>query len=400
MNVAVVLEYRFSRTPDGAVWTHTMFSYSFWTRYLTVFDHVKIVARIQDVPSVPDGWKRVDGECVACCAIPYYVGPRQYVLVMRQVRRAVREAVTDGDAVIVRLSSAIASPLLSMLRTTGHPYGAEVVGDPYDVFAPGAVKHPLRFFFRSHFSAQLRAQCAGACAVAYVTEQALQRRYPVQSAAFSTHYSSIELPCNVFKSARRATRDKEHVTRLVTVGSLAQLYKAPDVLIDAVGMCIRQGLNLELVIVGDGKHRLELEDRAKQNAIAQRVHFVGQLAAGDAVYAQLDQADLFIMPSRTEGLPRAMIEAMARGLPCIGTTVGGIPELLPPEDVVPPGDARALAQKIAQVVGDPVRMDRMAARNRNKAQDYRDEVLSSRRLAFYQYVRHTTEAWLRMEQQA
>jgi glycosyltransferase involved in cell wall biosynthesis len=111
------------------------------------------------------------------------------------------------------------------------------------------------------------------------------------------------------------------------------------------------------------------------------------------VRAALDHADLFVLPSRTEGLPRAMIEAMARALPCIGSTVGGIPELLPPEDLVPPGDAAALARKIREVVCDPDRMARMSARNLEQARQYREDALSGRRIAFYQRVREVTEAW-------
>jgi glycosyltransferase involved in cell wall biosynthesis len=125
-----------------------------------------------------------------------------------------------------------------------------------------------------------------------------------------------------------------------------------------------------------------------------RTLFLGELPAGEAVRAELDRADLFVLPSRTEGLPRAMLEAMARALPCLGSTVGGIPELLPPEDMVSPGDVTALARKIREVLADPPRMSRMSARNLEKAQAYREEILQERRVAFYQHVKEKTEAWL------
>jgi glycosyltransferase involved in cell wall biosynthesis len=83
---------------------------------------------------------------------------------------------------------------------------------------------------------------------------------------------------------------------------------------------------------------------------------------------------------------------MARGLPCIGTTVGGIPELLPPEDLVPPNDPYALAAKIKEVLRSPERMARMSMRNLQKAQEYREEVLQARRRAFYQAVKEITRS--------
>ena len=185
--------------------------------------------------------------------------------------------------------------------------------------------------------------------------------------------------------------------RLVIVGTLAQMYKAPDVLIDALALCVGRGMDLSLTLVGDGKHRSELEAHAARAGVDRRVTFTGKISAGQAVREQLDRADLFVLPSRQEGLPRAMIEAMARGLPCIGSAVGGIPELLPDEDLVPPGDAEALANKIAEVLSDPARMTRSAARNLEKARTYHNDVLRARRIEFYTYVKETTEAWLQQQ---
>lgn len=396
MNVIVMLEHHFWQTPDRAVWTQTMFPYSFWLRYLDVFDQVKVVARMGEVREIPPNWKRADGEGVTFAPVPDYTGPLQYLFRARQVKQAVRNALNGTDAVILRVGSQLANDLEPLLRHSDHPYGVEVVADPYDVFAPGSVKHPLRFFFRWMFTRRLQEQCYGACAAAYVTERALQQRYPPANDAFSTHYSSVELPDRAFVPFPRSLKGMHPLT-LITVGTQDQLYKAPDVLIDAVATCIEGGLDLKLVLVGDGKHRGELEAQAAKLNLGERVCFLGNLPAGEAVRTQFDRADLFVLPSHQEGLPRAMIEAMARALPCIGSTVGGIPELLPPEDMVPPGNVAALAGKIREVVSHPERMTRMSARNWEKAKDYREEVLRDRRIAFYCHVRDTTEAWLKQK---
>jgi glycosyltransferase involved in cell wall biosynthesis len=75
--------------------------------------------------------------------------------------------------------------------------------------------------------------------------------------------------------------------------------------------------------------------------------------------------------------------------------VGGIPELLPSEDLVPPGDVTALASKIREVATNPERMAQMSARNLEKAKDYTDQVLCEQRNEFYRYVREMTQAWLK-----
>lgn len=394
MKVVVALEHRFSRTPDGDVWTQSPFFYPFWQRYLEVFEHVSVVARILNVSSVSAQWRQANGEGVTFIPVPYYVGPWQYLSKSPQVKQVIRRSVTPEDAVIMRVSSQIADCLEPLLRQLGHPYGLEVVADPYDAFAPGSIKHILRPIFRWWFPRRLRRQCQMACATSYVTEFALQQRYPPASRAWTTHYSSVELPETAFVTRSRTIHAENTVRRVIMVGTLAQLYKAPDILIHAIARCIQTGLNLKLTIVGDGQHQPELEALTAQLGMTEYIEFRGRLPAGDAIIRELDQADLFVLPSYQEGLPRAMVEAMARGLPCIGSTVGGFPELLQEDEMVPPGDAIALATKIQAVISDPQRMTAMSKRNLDRAQDYSNIKLSQKRTEFYQAVRQITTDWI------
>src|SRR6202161_2282263 len=118
-----------------------------------------------------------------------------------------------------------------------------------------------------------------------------------------------------------------------------------------------------------------METLARELSIERSVHFLGQLGFGLPVCDFLDSVDLFVMPSRAEGLPRALVEAMARGCPCIGSSVGGIPELLAPEDLVPRNDPEALAQKIMEVTSDPARMKEMSQRNLARTKQFDPEIL-------------------------
>ena len=396
MQLIVAVEGRFDRTPDGAVWTDATFMHSFWTRYLNVFDDVTVVARVRDVATAPARALRADGAGVSFAALPHYIGPLQYLRSRPQINRICGALAAGTEAVILRVPSVL-GVTLARAMPVNRPYAVEVVGDPYDVFAPGSSRHPLRMFFRWWFVRQLKEQCRAACAAAYVTEAALQKRYPIRHDAYSTHYSSIQLEAAACVAAPRTIIRSKSCFSLITVATLAQLYKAPDVLIRAVHRCTQQGLDLNLTIVGDGRCRSDLELLCRELDLGACVKFVGQLPAGEAIRAQLDAADVFVLPSHTEGLPRAMIEAMARALPCIGSTAGGIPELLPAADMVPPGDVDALARKIQEVVTNPLRMSEMSARNLEKARQYRDDMLGARRLAFYRHVHAQTEAWARSQ---
>jgi glycosyltransferase involved in cell wall biosynthesis len=171
------------------------------------------------------------------------------------------------------------------------------------------------------------------------------------------------------------------------------MYKAPDVLLEALDLAIRKGANLELTWIGDGKHRPELEAWAKRRGLESHVRFLGHLPPGDIIRNELDAADLFVLVSRTEGLPRALIEAMARGLPCVGSNAGGIADLLSPAERVPIGAAAPLTDKIIEVLGDPDRLARLSRENLLKARAYHTAVLQPRRRKFYEAVRDATLRW-------
>ena len=395
MNVTVTLEHRFDLAVDGSVWTSGQGSYEFLQRYLEVFDSVTVVARIQRVSQISSGWIRADGERVSFVQVPYYLGPWQYLRRVLQIKRLLGNVARSSEAAILHAPSMLTNHLVEAFTDRQHPYALEVVSDPWDTFAPGVIRHPLRAYFRARFSRDLKRQCKDSFATAYVTREALRCRYPSRPDAFWASYSDVELGGEAFALNPRAGYPAGRPIRLIMVGSLAQLYKAPDVLLDAVEICTRQGLDLRLVLVGDGKYRPYLERRVACLGLGERVRFAGALAPGKEVRAELDEADLFILPSRTEGLPRAMIEAMARALPCIGSTVGGIPELLLEEDMVPAGVAMALAQKIMEVVRKPIRLASMSRRNLSHSRQYHETILRKSRSQFYEYVRAKTAEWLK-----
>ena len=408
MNVVVSLEHRFECTPDGTVWTQAAFAYPFWTRYLEVFDTVRVLARVREVPSAPKDYVRADGEQVRFAAMPYYLGAWQYVQRLFAIRLAAHRAVESEDAVIMRVPSLLANCLYPVLRSTKRPYGVEVVGDPWDVFAPGTVRHPFRPLIRRYLYSHLRRQCRTAGAAGYVTDRALQVRYPVGGIIDSVvaprqgpgldrwrqssyAVSDVELPDRGFASEVPPLNGPPF--RLITVGSLAQLYKGTDVLLHALAQNARDGIEFQLTVIGDGRFRPFLQNLAFDLGIQDRVRFLGQLPAGERVRTELDNADLFILPSRTEGLPRALIEAMARGLPCLASKVGGIPELLPWEDLVPPGNVNALSTRMSEVLLDSARRRRMAVRNLERARDFHDDVLRAKRVAFFRDLREQTLDW-------
>jgi glycosyltransferase involved in cell wall biosynthesis len=388
MRVVVVLEHRFRSTPDGRVWTDGPFASSFFARYLDQFEHVEVVARVQPISEPSPAWLRADCDRVTFAPVPYYVGPREYLTHRQAVTAAIKLALQGDNAVVLRAPGQLANVAAQSLIRGRHPYGAEIVGDPYDAFVPGVGQSSLRPLFRWQQTRALKRLCRNAASIAYVTASALQRRYPPAVEAFSTHYSSVELPDEAFVSEPPEPGASGPV-RLITVGFMEHLYKGQDVLLRALAICRRAGLDFTLTLVGDGSKRTCLEDLADSLRLGEAVRFAGQLPSGAAVRQQLDQADIFVLPSRQEGVPRAMIEAMARGLPCLGSSVGGIPELLPESAMAAPDDATALTALIRKSVSPKVRR-LYAAQNLVAARAYGDRELQGSRRAFYKQITRQT----------
>ncbi len=401
MNVAIAVESRFIRTPDGAVWSFGWLDGTFWERYLDVFDGVKVIARVTDASEPPPTAKRADAKQVFYAGFPYYVGPWQYAAGYFRLKGAARRVVGENEALILRVPGAIGSLLGKVAVARGRPFAVEVVGDPQNVFTDG-VRSIVAPIARTVATRSLRRECQHACAVAYVSAQSLSARYPPNPTAFVTEYSSIDLRDEAFAHNPKSFQDRPNPLKMVHVGSFQQLYKAQDVLIlalkaatDTLAREHPDATAPTLTFVGDGKHRAELEGLTRQTGLEQQVRFAGHLPAGGAVRRELDQADLFVMPSRTEGLPRAMIEAMARGLPCLGTKVGGIPELLEPQQLVEANDVEGLAETIAKLAVDPAELSRLSAANFEKAKEYHATILQPRRVAFQEVLRDRMCDWAR-----
>ncbi len=107
------------------------------------------------------------------------------------------------------------------------------------------------------------------------------------------------------------------------------------------------------LMVGGGRRQEEMQQLAASLGLAQRVHFLGNRRD---VPDLLGAMDLFVLPSHSEGVSLAVLEAMAAGLPVIVSAVGGLPEIVRHEEtglLIPPKDSEALAQSLARVLENP-----------------------------------------------
>jgi glycosyltransferase involved in cell wall biosynthesis len=158
---------------------------------------------------------------------------------------------------------------------------------------------------------------------------------------------------------RRSYADRAEFT-LVFAGRLDP-QKDPRTLLAALALLAPAsgGERLRARFLGDGPQRAELEGEARSLGIAGRALFAGRVADVDR---HLAEGDAFVLPSRSEGVSNALLEAMAHGLPCIATDIPGNRDLIRDREnglLVAPGDAEALAAAIRELVADPALRERL-----------------------------------------
>jgi glycosyltransferase involved in cell wall biosynthesis len=170
-----------------------------------------------------------------------------------------------------------------------------------------------------------------------------------------------------------------------SVGRLDQV-KGHSYLLDAFTMVAPRFADLCLVLVGDGELLPELRSRTQDAALTDRVLFLGWR---EDVPALLHALDVFVFPSLSEGMGRALVEAMAAGLPIVATRVCSIPEVLADGEaglLVEPASAPALAQGIERLLRDPELRGRLAKAARERARGYSIEAMLQKIEVVYRSV--------------
>ena len=209
---------------------------------------------------------------------------------------------------------------------------------------------------RAHSGAQRalkRRELAGADAVTAVCEAVaatLVSDYGVDRARVRVEPNGAELPDLDAETPEartlRAQFGASAARPLLVCAARLEEQKGQDVLLEAGALLRARGLDCTLALAGDGSQRAALEARAAALGIADRVRFLGQI---ETIGPLLLAADAVVLPSRWEGLPLALLEALARARPVVASAVGGIPEVITTEEhgiLVPPGDAAALAAAV------------------------------------------------------
>jgi colanic acid/amylovoran biosynthesis glycosyltransferase len=170
--------------------------------------------------------------------------------------------------------------------------------------------------------------------------------------------------------AASSSANQFHPLRLVCTGRMVAA-KGHRILLEALASLAAENVDFSCTLIGDGPERRSLEALSDRLGIATHVRFLGAMAHQPTL-AEVAQSDVFVLASFAEGLPVALMEAMALGVPCVSTTVAAIPELIDSSEnglLVPPANPQVLGDALKQLANDAVLRTRFGQKAREIVED-------------------------------
>ncbi len=362
----------------NGVYCSTTLTDSFFQRYFSVVDKLIVADRVY---SIDKTYKEAHQEPITIDNVeiegfPNLSSIRGITVEYSKAKRRIDEFIEVSDLIFVR------GGILGILgaesaRKHNKPYLIESAGCAWDEYWNYSISGKILAPYMEHMA---RKTTKNASHVVYVTEKWLQKRYPTNG---ESTYAS-----NVMLAAIDEEALKERLNRLSdfdgknlkigTTGGIGNKAKGQHFVIEAIAR-LRGKYNITYELVGGGNDTY-LKETARKLNVSDNVVFKGQLTH-EEVLAWLDSLDLYIQPSMQEGLPRSLIEAMSRACPAVGSTTGGIPELLLDEAVFKRGNVDSLINTLSHIIDCDLVYH--AKRNFEKSKEYQIDIINERRSQMY-----------------
>lgn len=363
-------------------------------RYFKVADQLELVIRTRDV-NEKTGLKKMGKisnpnihvtECPNLSSVNGLLGNQ------KKAKIIIENSIRQADLVFIRVPSVIGNLSIDIARKLKKKYLVEVVGCPWDAYWNYSLKGKIVAPFATYI---MKKRVKNAPFVLYVTNKFLQGRYPTKGRQINCSNVELAEADNEILAARIEKINNYSSTSVYKIGTAAGLdvlYKGQQYIIQAIAELKKKGItNIEYELIGGGTGSY-LKKLARELDVEDQVKILGQMPH-DEVFSWLDGLDIYAQPSRQEGLPRSVIEAMSRALPCIGARTAGIPELLNGECIFS-NSSREISEIcliLSNMVHSSNKMKKYAEENFVESKKYARKTLVNRRTHFFVAYKNAVE---------
>lgn len=368
-----VHDHRFPRVKNEYYFSYG-FDGEFFKRYLSIFNKMAVIGRETDLKlSLKDKTDKVQLD------IDFVTIRDLKQLRYKEIRTVINQKIKNCDYLVIRVPSILGLYAAWKARKYKKPYLIEVVGCPWDAIAN---KGPTKILPALAIKYLTQKVIRSAKYVVYVTEEFLERRYPTTGKYIACSNVTLNSVTEDDLSKRLESINITTINSKVVIGTCATvdvIYKGQQDVIIALARLKKEGYNIEYQLVGGGDTSY-LKSVAEKYGVIDQVKFVGPLKHDD-VFGWLEQIDIYVHPSKQEGLSRAIIEAMSKGCPVFGADAGGIHELIDEEYVFDKGNVQQICD-IYKTFSTEI-MKEQAVKNHENSKRYLKSVLYKRRDDFF-----------------
>jgi glycosyltransferase involved in cell wall biosynthesis len=356
-------------------------------RYSFLGEQVSFLMRFNMLESTKTStYSKLDHQGFSFIPIPNFKSIRTYFPNRRIARKIIESAVAEHDIVVARLPSSAGTIAVKSAIRQKKPVLIELVACVYDALWNYDWRGKIISCYKLFVYKRIIRNSSH---ILYVTQHFLQRRYP--STGNTVGCSDVEIPpsdqSKLKKRIEKIGLSGEPIV-LGTIGALNVGYKGQKDLIKTIGILKRKGKSFKYRLVGQGDPSV-IKKYVRKNKVEKEVEIIGPLPH-DQVFEFLENLDVYIQPSRVEGLPRAVVEAMSVACPCLGSDAGGIPELIGDYNIFKKGNILQMQHKLESI--NKSWMLEQAEKNFEKAKSFQTDILGSKRKEFYKQFLGTIES--------
>lgn len=361
--------------------TNEMFS-----RYFSVVDQLIIVVRTFKTEQTYEemNMRPLTLRNIKVVEVNNFNTIKGFLVDKKQFERKIARYVNEADMIFARMPSNTSNSVLKIACRLNKMYLVEVGGCAWDSYwnhgLLGKLVAPLMYY-------EERKYVARAAYATYVTKRFLQRRYP--SNAMSSNCSNVYLMkmADVVLEHRLKKIDKMDMKKVVfgqAVNSIDVKYKGEHLILEVMGRLKKKGIYIEFQVVGPGTGEF-LKNEARKHGVLEQLSLVGTLTK-EEMFNWYKSIDVYVQPSKQEGLPRSVIEAMSTGCPALGSNIAGIPELLHEDCMFNPNKKSEIISVVERILSIEV-MRKRAKENFDCAKEYNLSDIEGRRQNIFEAYR-------------
>src|SRR5690625_4766530 len=280
-------------------------------RYFSLANKIATVMRIGSISSNEDktNLSKIEISPFKVYELPNLNTPKNIIISRAEAKKIMKNAVLESDYIVARVPSMSGFLAIDYAKKYNKPYITEIVTCPWDAYWNHSFKGKLvaPFMFLA-----TRTRVKESSHVIYVTNEFLQSRYPTNGESVScSNVILTEIDERVLKRRLKKIENMDRSSKIIigTTAAVNVRFKGQQYVIKALGELKKKGYtNFEYQLVGPGDQSY-LKSVAKRYGVMEQVKFLGVIPH-KKVFNWLDTIDIYVQPSKQEGLPRALIEAM------------------------------------------------------------------------------------------